>query len=139
MREYFRKRGSTFFRCLPAAVPPPRTYFRWVLAVLFSTIRDPRDILICAIPFCLFLAPYTPPPGGAGGRVEGKHNHEPNVQLDKQSNWRQSRGNKLNNCPNSISDCFAHRFAYGFVIVFNPLHGKTHPRLGTLAESPTGR
>ena len=50
-KEYV-SRGLMFYRRSPAAGPPPTTDFRWFLAGV-STIRDPRNIPLCAIPLCV--------------------------------------------------------------------------------------
>ena len=50
-KEYV-SRGLMFYRRSPAAGPPPTTDFRWFLAGV-STIRDPGNIPLCAIPLCV--------------------------------------------------------------------------------------
>ena len=50
-KEYV-SRGLMFYLRSPAAGPPPTTDFRWFLAGV-STIRDPKNIPLCAIPLCV--------------------------------------------------------------------------------------
>ncbi len=68
-KEYFRKRGSTFYRRFPAAGPPSTTGFRWVWAG-FSTIRDPKNSLLCT-PF-LYVPSWRLNPEKCRGHVQCK-------------------------------------------------------------------
>ncbi len=49
------------------------------IGLVFSTIRDPRNIPLCAIPLCVFLSPWRGPPSacsvctGSGPRNTDKH------------------------------------------------------------------